>query len=88
MAKTAATSKSKKPLNFEQALGELETLVTAMESGEMSLEESLKAFEQGVKLTRDCQQALTEAEQKVQLLLSEEGDTADFDSPADASDEQ
>ena len=71
MANTAATSKAKKPLNFEQALGELETLVTAMESGEMSLEESLQAFEQGVKLTRDCQQALTEAEQKVQLLLSE-----------------
>ncbi len=87
MAKTPATSKAKKPLNFEQALGELEALVTAMESGEMSLEESLKSFEQGVRLTRDCQQALTEAEQKVQLLLSEEGDTRDFDAPTDASDE-
>lgn len=86
MAKAPTTSKAKKPLNFEQALGELETLVTAMEGGEMSLEESLRAFEQGVRLTRDCQQALTEAEQKVQLLLSEEGDTADFDSPADTGD--
>jgi exodeoxyribonuclease VII small subunit len=87
MAKTPATSKSKKPLNFEQALGELEALVTAMESGEMSLEASLQAFEQGVRLTRDCQQALTEAEQKVQLLLSEEGDTTDFDTPAEAGDQ-
>ena len=86
MAKAAA-AKTKKPLNFEQALGELEALVTSMESGEMSLEDSLRAFEQGVRLTRDCQQALTEAEQKVQLLLSEEGDTADFDSPADGGDE-
>ncbi len=80
-------AKTKKPLNFEQALGELETLVTAMESGEMSLEDSLRAFEQGVRLTRDCQQALTEAEQKVQLLLSEEGDTTDFDNPADGGDD-
>ena len=86
MAKSPTASKTKKPLNFEQALGELESLVTAMESGEMSLEESLQAFEQGVKLTRDCQQALTEAEQKVQLLLSEQGDTADFDNANDASD--
>ncbi len=87
MAKAPSTPKTKKPLNFEQALGDLEALVTAMESGEMSLEASLKAFEQGVRLTRDCQQALTEAEQKVQLLLSEEGETTDFDSPADADDE-
>lgn len=76
-------AKSRKALNFEQALGELETLVTAMESGEMSLEESLKAFENGVRLTRECQEALTQAEQKVQLLLNESGDTADFDSEGD-----
>lgn len=72
-------AKEKKPLNFEQALGELETLVTAMENGEMSLEQSLKAFEQGVRLTRECQEALTQAEQKVQLLLNESGETTDFD---------
>jgi exodeoxyribonuclease VII small subunit len=44
-----------------------------MESGEMSLEDSLKAFEQGIKYTRDCQNALTKAEQKVQLLLQKNG---------------
>lgn len=60
----------KKALDFEQALVELERVVVAMEAGNMPLEESLKAFEQGVRLTRDCQQALVEAEQKVELLLN------------------
>lgn len=59
----------KKNVDFEKSLSELDRLVTAMEGGEMSLEESLKSFEQGVKLTRECQQALQEAEQKVELLL-------------------
>jgi exodeoxyribonuclease VII small subunit len=59
----------KKSFDFEHALEELEQLVTLMESGNMPLEESLKAFEQGVKLTRECQQALLDAEQKVALLL-------------------
>lgn len=76
-------AKPKKPFNFEQALGELETLVTAMESGDMSLEESLSAFEQGIRLTRECQEALTQAEQKVQLLLSEDGATAPFAAAGD-----
>ncbi|HET8711126.1 MAG TPA: exodeoxyribonuclease VII small subunit [Spongiibacteraceae bacterium] len=76
-------AKSKKPtgkesLNFEQALGELEALVAAMESGDMTLEESLQAFETGVRLTRECQQMLQQAEQKVQLLLAEDGTTTDF----------
>lgn len=76
-------AKSKKALNFEQSLSELEALVAAMESGEMSLEESLEAFEQGIRLTRECQQALTLAEQKVQVLLAENGDTAPFAAEGD-----
>lgn len=71
-------AKAKKPLNFEQALSELEALVAAMESGEMTLEESLQAFETGVRLTRECQVTLQQAEQKVQLLLAEDGTTAAF----------
>ncbi|MBO9481917.1 MULTISPECIES: exodeoxyribonuclease VII small subunit [Gammaproteobacteria] len=59
---------------FEQSLAELETLVQKMESGDLSLEESLKAFEQGIKLTRGCQKALTDAEQKVQQLLAQNGE--------------
>ena len=57
------------------ANGELPAdMVEQMEDGELSLEESLKAFEQGVKLTHECQQALQEAEQKVQLLSEQSGD--------------
>ncbi|MFP5429579.1 MAG: exodeoxyribonuclease VII small subunit [Gammaproteobacteria bacterium] len=56
-------------IDFEKALAELEARVHQLESGDLSLEAALKAFEEGISLTRDCQQALTEAEQKVQLLL-------------------
>ena len=65
--------------NFEQALENLEELVTAMEEGELSLEESLQAFEKGIKLTRECQSALKKAEQKVQILINEDGDTKEFE---------
>ncbi len=78
-------AKSKKPFQFEPALTELEALVTAMESGNMSLEESLAAFGEGIRLTRECQVALQQAEQKVQLLLSEQGNTAPFDTAIDES---
>lgn len=57
--------------DFEQSLSELQSLVERLESGELSLEDSLTAFEQGVRLTRDCQSALGQAEQKVQLLLQQ-----------------
>ncbi|MDG2365701.1 MAG: exodeoxyribonuclease VII small subunit [Methylococcaceae bacterium] len=58
---------------FEETLAALETLVEQLEKGDLSLEESLKSFEQGVKLTRACQTALQEAEQKVQILLEKNG---------------
>jgi exodeoxyribonuclease VII small subunit len=58
---------------FEDSLVELEQLVEQMEQGDISLEESLKSFERGVKLTRTCQKALQEAEQKVQILLEKNG---------------
>lgn len=64
---------AKTTFHFEQSLAELEDLVERMESGEMTLEDSLKAFEQGIKYTRDCQNALAKAEQKVQLLLQKNG---------------
>ena len=59
--------------NFEQALAELEALVRRMEAGDLPLEESLAAFEQGVRLARECQQALRSAEQRVQVLLARDG---------------
>ncbi len=55
-------------INFEAAMAELETLVAQMEDGDLSLDESLKAFERGVMLTRQCQQALSRAELRVQAL--------------------
>jgi exodeoxyribonuclease VII small subunit len=63
-----------KKIDFEKSLGRLEQLVDQMEVGDLSLEESLKAFEAGVKLTRECQQALNEAEQKVTLLMEKDGE--------------
>lgn len=65
---------AKKAPQLEQSLDQLEALVERMESGELTLEESLSAFEQGVKLTRECQQALTQAEQKVRILLEQDPD--------------
>ncbi len=59
--------------DFEKALQELETLVERMEHGDLSLEQSLKDFERGIELTRACQGALKEAEQKVRILVERDG---------------
>ncbi len=75
---------SAKSPNFEKSLEQLESLVAKMESGELSLEESLKAFEEGVKLSRDCQTRLTEAEQRVQILIDQQA--VDFDEDDDDED--
>ena len=61
--------------HFEENLTELESIVAKLESNQLSLEDALKAFEKGVKLSQDCQSVLTQAEQKVQILLeSNEGE--------------
>jgi exodeoxyribonuclease VII small subunit len=70
----------KSPIDFEATLAALEQQVQRLESGELSLEDSLKAFEAGVQMTRQCQQALDAAEQKVQLLLAKQDGS--FDSQA------
>ena len=59
--------RKKTNFDFEAALKELEGLVERMEKGELPLEESLQKFERGIELTRSCQKALQEAEQKVQV---------------------
>lgn len=61
--------KKSENFDFEKNLKELEQLVEKLEQGDLSLEESLKQFERGVALTRACQEALSKAEQKVQILL-------------------
>ncbi len=67
--------------NFEKSLAELEELVETMEDGDISLENSLKNFERGISLTRACQKALEEADQKVKILMEKDGKTSleDFD---------
>jgi len=68
-------AKKQTPVDFEQSLKELEALVEKMEKGDIRLEESLQHFERGILLTRQCQQALQAAEQKVQILLEKGGKT-------------
>lgn len=57
-------------MDFEKKLGRLEEIVNKMEKGDLALEESLKLFEEGVKLSRECHQKLNDAESKVKLLVS------------------
>ena len=66
-------SRRKSASQFEESMDELEKLVEQMERGDLSLEDALKSFERGIKLTRTCQQALQDAEQKVQILLEKNG---------------
>lgn len=63
--------------DFEQSLTELQALVERLENGELSLEDSLTAFEQGIRLSRECQSALQQAEQKVQILLERDGEVSE-----------
>ena len=68
-----------KAIDFEKSLKQLETLVEKLEKGDLSLEDSLKNFEQGVKLTRDCRQALQNAEQKISVLSKDDMDWVEKD---------
>lgn len=58
-------------INFEENMQMLEKLVKEMESGDLTLEQSLKAFEKGVKIVRKCQESLTQAEVRVNKLMQE-----------------
>ena len=73
---------STKSINLEKALADLEGLVEELESGDLPLEKAMKKFEEGIKLTRSCQKALKDAEQKVEILLKSAGGESleDFDS--------
>lgn len=71
-AKPAAEPGATSVAEFEKSLAELEALVTQMEGGELSLDESLRSFERGIALYRSCQAALAQAEGRVKLLLDPE----------------
>ena len=64
-------------VNLEKSLGKLEKIVDELESGELPLEKAMQKFEEGIKLTRSCQSALKQAEQKVELLMQGAGDGED-----------
>ena len=72
-------------LNLEKTLADLENLVEELESGDLPLEKAMQKFEQGIKLTRNCQAALKEAEQKVEILLKSAGgeELEEFDADND-----
>ncbi|MDM8348026.1 exodeoxyribonuclease VII small subunit [Pseudomonas sp. sp1636] len=76
-------ARKKASLDFEQSLTDLQNLVERLENGELSLEDSLSAFEQGIRLTRDCQAALAQAEQKVQILMERDGELEEAPFDAD-----
>jgi exodeoxyribonuclease VII small subunit len=65
--------KNTKNFDFNQGLEELETIVRKMEAGDLSLDESLKNFEAGIKLSRKCNTALNDAQQKITTLTAENG---------------
>jgi exodeoxyribonuclease VII small subunit len=76
---------STKSINLEKALADLEGLVEELESGDLPLEKAMKKFEEGIKLTRSCQKALKDAEQKVEILLKSAGGESleDFETEED-----
>jgi exodeoxyribonuclease VII small subunit len=64
---------AKNKFDLEKSLAQLEELVEELESGDLPLEKAMQKFEDGIKLTRGCQAALKEAEQKVEILLKSAG---------------
>ncbi len=81
-----------KPKTFESSLEELERIVRQLEQGELTLEKSLELFEQGVKLSRDCQERLSQAERRIEVLMRDNQGRAsvrpfDPDSELSAGDE-
>ncbi len=74
----AQTPKPRRP-DLEKAMAELESVVEQLETGDLTLDKSLKQFERGIRLSRECQAALETAEQKVKMLLDDELRDVDAD---------
>lgn len=67
-----------KDIHFEQSIGELEEIVRQLEKGELTLEDSLKQFENGISLARRCQDVLQQAEQKIEMLTTAQSSAEPF----------
>lgn len=82
-----ADKTSAKPLKFEEAMAELEGLVTSLEKGDMPLDDALKAFEKGTDLLKNCQKQLKSAELRVEKVLADDTGaavgTAPLEEPTD-----
>jgi exodeoxyribonuclease VII small subunit len=76
---------AKRQPDLEKSLADLEQIVATLEEGDIPLEQALQQFEQGIKLSRDCQTALQSAEQRVQVLMK--GDLEDFDTTDESGEE-
>jgi len=77
--KHAVSEGRKRKPDLEKSLGELEAIVEQLEEGDLSLDQSLKQFEKGVRISRECQAALKDAEQKVQVLVGDDLKDLDAD---------
>lgn len=77
------TRKKVESLSFEQSMQELESIVSKMEQGDLPLEDALQSFERGIQLARMSQQKLKDAEQKVQILMEQNGQANLLDLPAE-----
>ena len=60
--------------NFEEQMAELEKIVTELEKGDLSLDESVAKFEEGIKLSKECNEVLEEAEKKITILVNQDGE--------------
>lgn len=85
----AKSKKTANPLeNYEAQIEQLEHIITALEQGELSLDQSLKEYEEGIKLIRSCQQALESAEQRVRILSNQDTQEEDLKPYHDEEDKQ
>ena len=73
MARTKGDAAADAPLDFEQSMKRLETIVEELESGELTLEDSISRYEEGIKLSRRLQQVLDESEKRIERLVEKEG---------------
>ena len=69
--------------NFEEAMKKLETIVTELEKGELNLDESVKKFEEGMKIAKQCNTILEDAEKKITILLEKDGELKEEDFDAE-----
>ena len=73
MARAKGDAAADAPLDFEQSMKRLETIVEELESGELTLEDSISRYEEGIKLSRRLQQVLDESEKRIERLVEKEG---------------